>query len=209
MARGRGIFIPTDPEGDGDLGLAAAVALTLIPGPATAAESELTFYARRTSCNADQRLSVKRGNETAGCAFVVSLTPVADETAPSLDYLADDGVPFTLDASRPIKGVVSHVSFLQVGNAGTGAGLTTIDITVGAAGADGAEELLGTTTVSYTATPAQYRYDMPWQIQPPANLNGMNVSGLRLNLLVRGRNLLHGFTRPNDTNLTVPITITP
>jgi hypothetical protein len=78
---------------------------------------------------------------------------------------------------------------------------------VGAAGASGAEEVLGTTTVSYTATPAQYRHDVPFQIQPPAGLNGMEVTGFRLNLLVRGRNLLHGFTRPNDTNVTVPITI--
>jgi hypothetical protein len=189
------------------MALAAGMALSLVPGPASAVESERTFYVRRTSCSADQRLSVDRGNETAGCAFVVSLTPVAEETAPSLDYLAEDGTPFTLDASRPIKGVVSHVSYLQAGTAGVGAGLTTIDVTVGAAGASGAEEVLGTTTVSYTATPAQYRHDVPFQIQPPAGLNGMEVTGFRLNLLVRGRNLLHGFTRPNDTNVTVPITI--
>jgi hypothetical protein len=190
-------------------GVAAAMALTLVPGPASAVEAERTFYARRTSCSADQRLSVDRGNETAGCAFVVSLTPVAEETAPSLDYVAEDGTPFTLDASRPVKGVVSHVSYAQAGSAGTGAGLTVIDVTVGASRASGTEELLGTTTLSYTATPAQYRYDIPFQFQPPAGLNGMEVTGLRLNLLVRGRNLLHGFTRPNDTNVTVPITITP
>jgi hypothetical protein len=191
------------------LGLAAAVALTLVPGTASAVETERTFYVRRTSCDADQRLSVVKGRETAGCAFVVSLTPVAEETAPSLDYLAEDGTPFILDATRPIKGVVSHTSYLGAGSAGVGAGLTTIDITVGASNASGAEELLGTTTVSYTATPAQYRYDVPWQIQPPANLNGVEFAGLRLNLLVRGRNLLHGFTRPNDTNLTIPITVPP
>ncbi|HEV3475729.1 MAG TPA: hypothetical protein VG602_10280 [Actinomycetota bacterium] len=190
------------------LALAAGMAVSLVPGPASAVESERTFYARRTSCNADQRLTVVRGRETAGCAFVVSLTPVAEETAPSLDYLAEDGVPFVLDATRPIKGVVSHVSYLQSGSAGVGAGLTTIDITVGASRATGAEEILGTTTVSYTATPAQYRYDVPFQFQPPAALNGTEFTGFRLNLLVRGRNLLHGFTRPNDTNVTVPITIT-
>jgi hypothetical protein len=190
------------------MGLTAVLTVSLVPGPASAAESELTFYARRTSCNANQRLSVVRGTETAGCAFVVSLTPVAEETAPSLDYVAEDGTPFTLDSSRPIKGVVSHVSYLQAGNAGVGAGLTVIDVTVGASRASGMEELLGTTTVSYTATPAQYRYDVPFQIQPPAALNGMEITGLRLNLLVRGRNLLHGFTRPNDTNVTVPITVT-
>jgi hypothetical protein len=191
------------------LGLAAAVALTLVPGAASAVETERTFFVRRTSCNADQRLTVDRGTETAGCAFVVSLTPVAEETAPSLDYLAEDGTPFILDATRPVKGVVSHTSYIGAGSAGVGAGLTAIDITVGATGAGGSEQLLGTTTVSYTATPAQHRYDVPWQIQPPANLNGVEFTGLRLNLLVRGRNLLHGFTRPNDTNLTIPITIPP
>ncbi|HVM11399.1 MAG TPA: hypothetical protein VM638_02830 [Actinomycetota bacterium] len=164
------------------------------------------FYVRRTSCNADQRLSITRGSETAGCAQTVSLTPVAEETATAVTYAAENGVPFTLDATQPITGTLSLVSYLLVtGNVGVGAGLVTADISVTGAEVGGAEQALGSTTISYTATPATYRVDTPWSIAPPATLDKKDFLGLTLSITVRGRNALHGFTRPNDTNFLVPI----
>lgn len=162
--------------------------------------SERTFYMRRTSCTTDQRLTTDQGTETSSCAETVSLTPVAEEQAAGTTYDAEDGVPLTLDASRPITGVVSVVSYIGQSGAGAGAGLTTIDISL-----TGGSQPLGSTTVSYTATPAQYRHDTQWSIQPPANLDKKDLSSLQLMIKVRGRNAMHGFVRPNSTKFTIPI----
>jgi hypothetical protein len=162
--------------------------------------SERAFYVRRTSCNTDQRLSTQRGGETASCAETMSLTPVAEENAVGTTYDAENGVPLTLDASRPITGVVSVVSYAGQSGAGTGAGMTTIDITL-----TGGNQTLGSTTVSYTATPAQYQYNTAWTIQPAATLDKKDLSSLQLLIKVRGRNVMHGFVRPNTTTFTVPI----
>lgn len=162
--------------------------------------SESVFYVRRTSCTTDQRISTDQGGETASCAETVSLTPVAEEQALGTTYPAEDGIPLTLDASRPITGVVSVVSYAGQSGAGTGAGLTTIDISL-----TGGTQTLGSTTVTYTATPAQYRYNTTWSITPPANLDKKDLSSLALTIKVRGRNAMHGFISPNATNFTLPI----
>jgi hypothetical protein len=168
--------------------------------------SERTFYVRSTtSCpstlngNTGGLLNVIEGTESSHCGSHESATPVADETASPNVYTAENGVPFTLDGSRAISGVVSLDAFLGL----WGAGLTVVDISVSGQQVGGSNQVLGSTTVSYTATPAQ-RYDTSWSIQPPAALDKKDFASLTLSLTVRGRNVLHGYTRPNSTKLTIP-----
>jgi hypothetical protein len=163
--------------------------------------SQRKFY---LNGNGGTHLSVVEGLD-CNPGTIVSLTPVADETAQAKNYDATSGVPFTLDASRAITGVVSLISYPEGGGAGAGAGLTTVDISVSGDVIGEGNQLLGTTTVSYIATPLQGRYDTPWTIQPPTALDKKDFSSLRLSLTVRGRNLNHGWTRCNSTNVTIPI----
>jgi hypothetical protein len=164
--------------------------------------SERTFYVRE---GLTPWLDVVQGSQPSTPATVASVSPLADEFAQPEDIDARNGVPFTLDGSRAITGVVSLTSYPEVEGMGAGAGLTRVDISVSGQVVGGNNEVLGTTTVSYTATPLQGRYDTPWSIQPPAALDKKDFSSLRLTLTVRGRNVNHGWRRANSTNLTMPI----
>lgn len=200
----------TSPATGSTISRAASPTIEVTGGVAfdTPQPSERTFYVRADP-NAPCfgfRLSIKPGSGEGHCAAnIASFTPAAEEAATATSYVASDGVPFTLDASRPVTGVVSIESWAQVASGGIGAGLTAVDVTLSSTGDSGGSEVLGTTTVDYMATPLQYRYDTPWSIQPPLKLDGMDFVSLQLSLKVRGRNVLHGATRANSTNLTIPV----
>lgn len=200
----------TSPSTGSSISRAASPTIEVTGGVAfdTPQPSERTFYVRAFT-NAPCvgfRLSIQRGEGEGHCAAsIASFTPAAEEAATATTYAAADGVPFTLDASRPITGVVSIESWAQIASGGIGAGLMTVDVTLSSARDSGEGEVLGTTTVEYVATPLQYRYDTPWSIQPALKLDGTDFVSLQLSLRVRGRNVLHGATRANSTNLTIPI----
>lgn len=178
------------------------------PSPSPTSDDERTFYVLRTGCLPDQRLSAWPRDSwpnKLGCGRTDSLTPLNEVSRNGTDYETVDGVPFTLDASRPIRGVASQVGFYRVLDGGVGAGATSIDVSLSATLADGETKSLGSTTVSYLATPSQWQHDVPWQVTPPAELDGAEVTRLVLRLVVRGYNVLHGYTRPIDTYLKVPV----
>lgn len=85
--------------------------------------------------------------------------------------------------------------------------MTEIDITVTAESAgEVAWTTLGSTTVSYLAAPALDNHEVSWSVELPAESDKKDFTGnLTLTLVVRGYNVLHGFTVPDDTHLIVPI----
>ena len=176
---------------------AAATDPTPVPG-------DQTFFVRRTNCNADSRLSVEEGTGEASCLNFWNASPLAEEMGVLLVHDAENGVPFTLDTSRPITGVVS-LGAASINQYGLGGGLTVVDVTVEATEAGRNPRVLGSRTLSYTATPMQSQWDTPWSIQPPVELHARKFAALRLTLRIHGRNAGHGAVQPNDTRLTVPI----
>lgn len=180
--------------------------------------AERTFYVR-AGCSGDTgepRLSVIRGESEGACVPAASVTPIA-EIARALDlsptamhFRAVDGVPFALDASRLLTGVVTMVSYCcEPGMPGVGAGQTTVDITVTGWIRDrrsvSSEHVLGNTSVTYTATPLEMFYQSDWAIDLPARFDRKDVWGLTLTLDVHGVNAMHGFVASNLTYLTSPI----
>lgn len=182
---------------------------------ATAQPDERTFYVAST-CDV-KYLSVHKGPGGLACAWQGSITPLGElagwrttNVYPTFDTA--EGVPFTLDASRPLAGVVTVGSLYCDGPQACGLGVTTIDVTVSADVWDRSggtlyrtEHVLGQAKIEYIATPLQRVYRNPWQIDVPDELDKKDVSKLILELDVHGYNVLHGFTFPNDTYLTVPI----
>lgn len=181
----------------------------------TPVPDERTYYAGQVDDPGNLR--PKPTGESGRRAWQGSFTPfneLSDE--PEQTVFATtvmDRVPFTLDASRPLSGVVTHVglvdwrgSAVEGTGAGSGVGWTEIDISVSAEDLDGAWRTLGSTSVSYIATPARNTYQESWSIELPAELDKADFGGkITLTLVVRGYNAGHGFTVPDDTNFTVPI----
>lgn len=160
------------------------------------------FFLRRTGCNEDKRLSTTQGSETSGCAYTASITPLNEDSRLADLWPAVDGVPFTLDAARALRGVHTLSSYAPPNN--VGAGLTTIDIAAFGTLAGGSQVGLGSTSVSYTALPGQ-PYSRPWEIDLPDQYDTRDFSSFTLSTTVRGVNALHGFTTPNASHTTVPI----
>lgn len=195
-----GIAITSPADGSTVAGGSTAVAGTVSftePVP-----EDRTFYMRRTGCDDDKRLSIVQGSETSGCAYTASITPLNEDSRLADEWPAVDGVPFTLDATREITGVITLSSYQPPVYAGAGA--TTVDISVLGFKKSGGTASLGSTTVSYVATPGQ-NHSTDWEITPPAELDGTDFNGLTLSTTVRGVNVLHGFTIPNQSNMTLPI----
>lgn len=187
--------------------LTSAALILTIPGAATAMDVEqaepttLQFFMRRTACTTDQRLSIEQGTETAACASNNSNTPLNEVDRIPTVYAAEDGLPFTLDASRPVNGVVTLTSFQQPAYAG--AGQTIVDVALsGTSG--GANVDLGSTTVEYVAIPGQPPTSTPWTITLPQTADNKVFTAFSMSLTVRGLHITHGYVRPNATHLTLP-----
>lgn len=163
--------------------------------------SELQFFVRRTGCTDDKRLSVEQGAETSGCAEANSHTPANEITRTPTLFNAADGLPFTLDASRSVQGVVTLTSFQQPVYAGGGQVIVDISLS-GSSGGTAID--LGSTSVNYIAIPSQPPVSTPWTISPPTSADKKDFTSFTLSLTIRGIHITHGYVRPNGTNLTLP-----
>ncbi|HVM11556.1 MAG TPA: hypothetical protein VM638_03645 [Actinomycetota bacterium] len=160
-------------------------------------QSNARFFLRRAGCgtaNDNQRLSRTSGTDNSGCAYTASITPLNELDGGSLadSYPAADGVPLTLDATKPISGVIQVSSYQPGVNAGVG--MTRIDITLRGSERAGGETQIGTTSVSYTVLPGQAPVRSSWSFQPVASLDKKDFTSLELSVVVRGHNVMHGFT---------------
>lgn len=177
----------------------------------TPVPQERIYYVRRSGCQDDQRLSVVRGGaEETACS-----TPVTEPEPPPPSlvgghqsftiYEAVDGVPLTLDASRPLTGVVTQTHGLDVNGQRTGAGPTDIGITVFAGDVVGIRHNLGRTSVAWLALPTEPHTQLSWSIDPPTGLDKKDFVSLEMHVNAFDQNPWRTYTVPNETNLTVPI----
>jgi len=167
------------------------------------------YFVRRATCStaaSDQmRLSIVQGTDSGGCGTLGSITPLNEigstvgVVAPAVDiYPAVDGLPLTLDASRPVTGQITLSSFQPGVEAG--GGTVTIDITL-----TGDSATIGTTSVSYTVLPTQPPVASTFSIQPPASLDKRDFGAITLSVRVRGVHAAHGYFSYNGASfVTLP-----
>ncbi len=151
-------------------------------------------------------------SDAASCGYNGFITPMNEvfntiDGQPALTIafpMEDVSLPITLDASRPIAGVL-RVSSFSVNGVAVGAGLAVVDVRLtGTVG--GMEQALGSTTVEYQALPGSAAgTDVAWSINPDATLDKKDVSTLNLEVTIRGMNALHGWLNYRGlSHLTIP-----
>ncbi len=113
---------------------------------------------------------------------------------------AVNGLPLTLDATKPIKGTIVVESYaLAVGPDIVGVGEPSVVITAtGTSG--GAEVPLGEfESDPYLVTPAQVEYPVEFEIAIPAEHDKKVLDGLTLTWEVTGPSMFHGAVQPEGT----------
>lgn len=205
--------------------LAVALAVGLLGGslvgPVEAAKKKkklvatpVTFWFANDSgaCTDDAAFVLKLTESTEGsnCGnrFHGALWDVAVAAGSTpYTYNAIEGVPFILDATQKISGTiqVSSQSIAAGVPVYLGAGqATTIGAINGTTGDESKE--LGTFESTYQVTPAQGVYEVKFEIEPPAELDKAQFTGLSISLHTEGMSVNHGYYRVADpaSNFTVP-----
>jgi hypothetical protein len=171
---------------------------------ATPSQASTNFYLRRDGCGTSSdnpHLSVTTGTDAGtGCGFVGGNGFVSD-VSPSLfsvNYPSIDGMPLTLDSSRPIQGV------LDLRNAAAGIGRVTLDFTAEAL-VNGNGIVVGTDSENVLVTPAASDYPVTFTITPTAQLDKVDLSGIDLNVYIHGAYSDSGYIRNSGASyMTVP-----
>ena len=140
------------------------------------------------------------GAATCGDPFGGAIIGPAAGSGP-IAIPAVDGLPLTLDASKPITGkfVMRSYGLAAVPQAPLGVGSAEIHFVLTAT--SGGEELtLGdVTTDPYVITPASRTYDVAFEMTPPAEMTGKVLDALTLTYEMTGNAVLHG-GMSNDGN---------
>lgn len=118
---------------------------------------------------------------------------------------AIDGLPLTLDASKPIKGHFQMDSYVFADDAPApmGVGQSEVHVTVTAT-SGGADLTIGEATAEYLVAPNSVDYEIDFEIQPAADLTGKILDGLTVSIDVRGKTLFHGVI-PADATSTLTV----
>lgn len=191
--------------------LLLAVTAGLAPA-ATAARTKpaaRTFYvvpgAERFECalSTDPKLA----DPSRGCAndYEAAAEPVLGPNPTWIHAL--DGLPVSLDVSRPIRGTVNVDSRHLVSYfVPMGVGQARLRVTV-AGVAGGKDVTVGTvTSETYTVTPDVTRYRVDFRIEPDRELAGATLTELRVGLEVLGPNAHHNFfSADGQSRLTLPL----
>lgn len=124
-----------------------------------------------------------------------------------MTFYAIEGVPFVLDATKPITGTiqVASKSIDPAVPAWLGAGqATTAGVVTAIANGDATE--LGTFTSTYQVTPAGGTYEVKFEIQPDKALDKATITSLDISVHTEGAVVNHGYYRTVDpaSSLTVP-----
>jgi hypothetical protein len=147
---------------------------------------------------------------------ILSVTPVESEEAcadvfagatssalgTAFEMAAVDGLPLTLDAAKPIQGVINVQSFYFAGIGPDVMGIGQPQLEVKLAGVSGGEEVVigELTTDAYTVTPASADYVVEFEIVPPEELAKTVLDELTLTLQVTGNSMFHGVFPANGTS---------
>lgn len=119
---------------------------------------------------------------------------------------AIDGLPLTLDGSKPIKAHISADSYYLFGVGPDVMGIGQPEIHAVLSGTvDGVETAIGeVTTEAYTVTPAEAHYEIDFEFPAVAELNGKVFTALTLSMEIRGNAMFHGvFPADGTSTLTV------
>lgn len=176
----------------------AYVALAGTAAFATPAAEATRFYLRRDGCGTasdNPHLSVTSGTDGGdGCGLVLSIVGVggtADQGA-FVDYPSSDGMPLTLDGSRPVTGTIDLQSFGITDPLAAGTGLVTVSVSLEAL-YQGNGVSVGSDSEQVLITPAQTEYPVAFAIQPNGTVDRADLSGLDLRVHVEGPYAFSGF----------------
>lgn len=171
-----------------------------------------TFYLRTNdaSCQAGFALSVEDGPDAANCGYV-DAGVVQEGTIALLGryttqrtWAAQDGVPMTLDAKRPVTTDITLKSFQDRSPAALGAGQAVFDVTL--TGFSGGEQVVvGHAEESYVVTPGTYEYALRFDIDVPDELHAVTITSLEMTTVVRGAVVLHGAFSVDDPSSTIAV----
>jgi hypothetical protein len=134
---------------------------------------------------------------SCGDPFSGAITGPVAGTGPTL-ISAIDGLPLTLDASKPVKGtfVMGSYTLAALSDAGAGQplGVGQAEWDIILTGTSGSEDVtIGeVTTEAYTVTPGTGDYEVTFEIKPAPELAGKVFDGLTLSLEQTGNTLVHG-----------------
>lgn len=186
-----------------------------VVGPAPVQE-DVTYFLRRTSCGEDTdktTLSITDGpDEGDDCGSLESglLTELFLETGqdpPAIPMVADlgpdqttftgeDGIPFVLDATKPVRGSIALGSFC-CGGPGISAGQATLHAVLTGT-VNGEAKTIGEASTTYVVSPATEPTIVEFEIKPDAALDKLSFTTLELQLTNRGVSYLNGFYSYDD-----------
>lgn len=188
------------------VGLLAGTAAIPARAKRPKAPRDRTFYvvggADRFECalSADPKLA----DPTRGCTNDTD-SPVLGAAPTWIPAL--DGLPLSLDVTRPIHGKVRVDSRHLIGDFfPLGAGQAQLRVTVVGVVA-GEEVTVGNfTSEPYTVTPAETEHWVEFRIEPAAALEGAELADLSLGLEVLGPTAFHNFfSADGQSSMTVPL----
>lgn len=193
--------------------IAILVALGLVVG-SLAGTAEAGKKKKKPKAPVPVDVNFTLGLADDACIFSITPTPgdgdcgspfwgvLGEELEPdALGASAVDGLPLTIDATKPIKGTIVFESYaLAVGPDVVGIGQPSVTITAtGTSG--GAEVALGEfTSDPYTVLPNQVQYPVEFEIQIPAENDKKVLDGLTLTWKVTGNSMFHGAVQPDGVN---------
>ena len=115
-----------------------------------------------------------------------------------------DGIPVTLDASKPITGKISAESYYLFGPPAQGdvMGIGQAELSVKLVGVSGGEEIVigELTTDPYLVTPASAEYVVEFEIDPADELQNKVFESLTLHLELTGDQMFHGVLPADGTS---------
>jgi hypothetical protein len=164
---------------------------------ATTTPGTTRFFLRRDGCgtsNDNPHLSTMSGTDGGdGCGLIIdAVGTVGDvDQAAFIDFPASDGMPLSLDGTRPING--------QIALTGAEVGLAEVDVTLEAL-IGGNPVTIGTATGSAVLDPTANYTPVPFTIEPNASLDGSDLQALDLRVHIHGPNVLSGFVSLNGSS---------
>ncbi|HWC14587.1 MAG TPA: hypothetical protein VG929_08320 [Actinomycetota bacterium] len=171
-----------------------------------------TFYLRTTdaACQTGFALSIEDGPDAANCGYVDGGLPqegtiaVLGKYTTQRTWIAQDGLPMTVDATRPVTTDITLKSFQPRSPASLGTGQAIFDVVL--TGFSGGEQVvLGEAQESYVVTPGTYEYQLRFDVDIPDELHRTTVTSLEMTTVVRGPVLLHGAFSVDDPSSSINV----
>jgi hypothetical protein len=182
-----------------------------------------TYYLRNTTggcAEENYNLMLEDGEDESTCGdhangigseifvnvFGEPCEPSGEYGCTNLTYFAIEGVPFKLDATKQIGGIIAVGSWASAQGAGNGIGQTTLVVEI-TGEKDGESVLIGEQSFTYAVTPAQSIYEHEIDIAPDAGFDKAEFTSLEVNLYNRGPSAEHSWYSLDDpaSHIVAPI----